>query len=162
MTCATLRHVKLGELIESRKRELGLSYDKLVASAQARGFDMTKATLAAYATKPLLEAPKTRTMEAIATALDVGYTEVVLAVAESLIGTAPVEVSNLQHVNSWLTITSGRSDDQVSRLLRIVRTVSAAIDAEAHAPAQGQAPQNGGDPTATGSLPRPEGEPDSE
>lgn len=154
LRCATLRCVKLGELINNRRRDLGISYDKLVDKAQARGFTLTKTSLAAYASQPVIEAPKRRTMEAIAYALDVSYAEVVLAVAEDLIGTPPVEVSTLQHVNSWLTITGGRSDEQIASVLRIVRTVTAALDAayEGDEP-EGAHQRNGNAPTLSGGGP---------
>ena len=134
--------MKLGELIDTRRRELGLTYDEVADKARTRGFTLSKGSVHAFANQDLPEAPRRRTMEALAYALDVGYPEIVLAVAESLIGTPPVEVSNLQHVQSWLTLTGGRTDEEVASVLRVLRTVTAALDAAHGAPPEG-AQRNG-------------------
>lgn len=122
--------MKLGELISYRRAELGLSYEELAKRARADGYDLTKTTLAAFANHALSESPKKRTMQAIAVAVGVSYPDVVMAVARSMAGESSqvVEVTNEQRVRSWLTLTDGRSDDEVASLLRVVRTVTAALD----------------------------------
>jgi hypothetical protein len=126
-----LAPVKLGELISSRQADLGLSLEKLAKRARDGGYELTKTTLSAFINHGLTESPKRRTMEAIAVALDVSYAEVVLAVADSMTGDegSLTEVTNQQRVRSWLTITEGRSDEEVARLLQVVRSVTAALDA---------------------------------
>lgn len=150
LTLCDTHPVKLGELIDTRRRELGLTYDQVADKARSRGFSLSRAAVHGFANQGLSEAPRRRTMEAIAYALDVGYPEVVLAVAESLIGSTPVEVSNLQHVQSWLTLTGGRTDEEVASVLRVLRTVTAALDA-AHGTPPGKVQGSGpsGDDYAT-------------
>ncbi len=129
LPCATLRPVKLGELIDTRRRALNLSYDEAVDRARSRGFTLSKSALYGYATEPLSEPPRRRTIEGIAAALDLEYHEVVMAMAESMIGQPLVEMANNRHVLSWLTLTGGRTDEEVASVLNVVRTVTAALDA---------------------------------
>lgn len=70
-------------------------------------------------------------MEALALACDVPYADVVMAVARSLIGEngQVVKVAEQQHVRSWLTLTGGRSEQEVDSLLRVVRSVTDTLDA---------------------------------
>lgn len=122
--------VKLGELISTRQKELGgPSLEALAKKAREQGYTLTKATLSAFVTRPLPEVPRRKTLEALAVALEVSFPEVALAATESLIGTSPIEVENQQRVSAWLTLTGGRTDEEVSALLRVVRTVAAALDA---------------------------------
>jgi hypothetical protein len=122
--------VKLGELIKMRQADQGVSLERMARRARDRGYELTKTTLSAYSRHPLPESPKRRTMEALAIALDVTYPEVVLAVAKSLVGDETViDVTSLQRVRSWLTLTEGRTDAEIASLLRVVRTVTAALDA---------------------------------
>lgn len=114
-----------------------MTYDQVADKARSRGFTLSKAALHGFVTQELAEAPRRRTMEAIGCALDVSYTEVVLAVTESLIGGPPVEVTNQQHVHSWLTLVGGRSDEEVASVLRVVRTVTTALDAAHEAAPEG-------------------------
>lgn len=125
----TLQPVKLGELIDTRRRALNLSYDEAVDKARSRGFPLSKSALFGYASEPLSEPPRRRTIEGIAAALDLEYHEVVMAMAESLIGQPLVEMANNRHVLSWLTLTGGRTDEEVASVLNVVRTVTAALDA---------------------------------
>ncbi|HVL63402.1 MAG TPA: helix-turn-helix transcriptional regulator [Microbacterium sp.] len=122
--------MKLGELINSRRRDQGLSLEAMAKRARDCGYELTKTTLSAFANHPLPESPKRRTMEALAIALGCSYPEVVLAVAQSLVGDQTViDVTSEQRVRSWLTLTEGRTDEEVASLLRVVQTVTAALDA---------------------------------
>ena len=127
--------VKLGELISDRQADQGLSLEKMAKRARDAGYELTKTTLSHFVNHELSESPKRRTMEAIAVALDVPYSEVVMAVARSMVGDQAdlIEVTNEQRVRSWLTLTDGRTEDEVASLLRVVRSVTAALDT-----AQGQ------------------------
>ena len=109
--------MKLGELISRRQADLGLSLERLAKRARDEGLELTKTTLSQFKNHGLTESPKRRTMEALAAALDVTYPEVVLAVAQSMAGDDArlVEVTDQQHVRSWLTLTEGRSDDDRNR-----------------------------------------------
>lgn len=126
---ATLVRVKLGELISNRRRELGLSLAGACDRAHAAGFELTRTTLNNFENHELTESPRRRTMEAIAIAVDVPYSEVVMAVANSMAGgDGLVPVTEAQHVRSWLTLTEGLSDEQVESMLQVVRSVASAIE----------------------------------
>ncbi|MCO7192295.1 hypothetical protein [Pseudonocardia sp. McavD-2-B] len=120
--------MKLGELISKRRADLGLSLEKMCVRAREQGYDLTRTTLSAFETKPLAESPKRRTMEALAVALDVPYGDVVMAVASAMAGTDMVEAAETQHVRAWLTLTEGMNDEQIERMLRVVRSVADALD----------------------------------
>jgi transcriptional regulator with XRE-family HTH domain len=140
--------VKLGELISHRRAELGLSLEKLANRARDHGYELTKATLSAFVNHDLSESPKRRTMEAIAIALDVSYAEVVMAVARSMAGDdAPViAVTDQEKVRSWLTLTEGRTETEVASLLRVARTVAAALDAAQEQSPAALSPDDGEQP----------------
>jgi len=122
--------VKLGELIHSRQVDLGESLETMALRARARDYTLTRTTLADFANHPLEEAPRRRTMEALALACDVPYSDVVMAVARSLLGDngQVADVAQQQHVRSWVTLTEGRSEQEVTGLLRVVRSVADTLD----------------------------------
>ena len=123
--------MKLGELISTRQADLGESLEKMALRARAHGYALTRTTLADFVNHPLEESPKRRTMEALALACDVPYSDVVMAVARSLLGDdgQVVEVAHQQHVRSWLTLMGGRSEEEITGLLRVIRSVADALDA---------------------------------
>jgi hypothetical protein len=132
---ATLRPVKLGELIEKRAIELGgrrrLSYRELSARAKAVGYTLNETTINAWVRHPLDEPPRRRSMEALAVALDVDFPVVVQAVAESMVGAGVelAEVADAPHVRAWVTLTEGRSDAERAQMLDMMRSVAGMLDA---------------------------------
>lgn len=129
--------MKLGELIMQRAVELGgrrrLTYRELSARARAAGYTLNESTLNAYVLHPLDEPPKRRTMEALAVALDVSFSVVVGAVAESIIGddgeSELVQVADEPHVRAWVSLTKGRTEAERARMVDVIRSVAAALDA---------------------------------
>lgn len=133
-TCQTSR-VKLGELIEKRAVELGgrrrLTYREMSARARAGGYTLNETTINAYVKHPLDEPPRRRTMHALAVALDVPYNTVVEAVAESMAedGDVVVQVADAPHVQAWVTLAEGRTDDERQHMVEAARLVAAVLDA---------------------------------
>lgn len=128
--------MQLGELIETRRADLGgergpLNLRELSQRARRAGYTLAEATISAFVNHPLPESPKRRTMEALAVALDVSFPEVVQAVGESLVGdrSTLVEVAEEPHVRAFVTLTKGRTDAERDRMVDVIRSVAAALDA---------------------------------
>lgn len=135
--------VKLGELIETFRTSLSkngrpLPYEELARRAREQGHYITRATIHGFATEetPLQSTLKRSTIAALAAALGVTEQTVVLAAVESmgirLKGIDSVTIP--PHTVALLTLTEGRSESQVRRLVQIAREVIAAIDDETPAP----------------------------
>lgn len=123
--------MKLGELISNRRRELGISLGAACKRAHEQGYELTRTTLNNFENHELTESPRRRTMEAIAYAVDVPYSDVVMAVANSMAGgDGLIPVTEAQHVRSWLTLTEGLNDEQVESMLSVVRSVASALERE--------------------------------
>lgn len=120
----------LAELIESRRRALGLelgkrlSYAELSARAHERGHSVSTPSFHSLATTPLENPPRRATAQAIAAALDVDESTVWLAVLESMGVQLSGDVAESERVQGWLALTGNRSDEEVQHLLRVVRTVA--------------------------------------
>lgn len=121
--------MRLQDLILTRKRELGMSYDALVEAAEGAGYHkmLSKTRLFQLATKEIRNVPPTQTLLALAAAIQVDPEEVVNAAAESVgIELRPTTLS--RETRAWLALTSGRSPEQVAKLLEIARTVAETLD----------------------------------
>ena len=132
---ARLAPVTLGELIEKRAIELGgrrrLTYRELSARAKAGGYTLNETTINAYVKHPLDEAPRRRTMHALAVALDVSYDTIRAAVFESMAedGDSVVQVADAPHVQAWVTLAEGRTEDERAHMVEAARLVAAVLDA---------------------------------
>lgn len=126
----------LGELIETRRAVLGgkrgpLKLREVSERARAAGYTLAEATISAFVNHPLDEAPKRRTMEALAVGLDVTFAEVVAAVAASIVGDGGaelVQVTGEPHVQAFVTLTEGRTAEERARMIDVIRSVAAALD----------------------------------
>jgi hypothetical protein len=157
-SAAADRHARLspgtrGEVIEKRAIELGgrrrLTYRELSARAKAGGYTLNETTINAYVKHPLDEAPRRRTMKALAVALDVHYNVIVEAVAESMAedGDVVVQVADTPHVQAWVTLAEGRTDDERAHMVEAARLVAAVLDAS-------RARETGGEVTNIGDAGR--------
>jgi hypothetical protein len=79
----------LVDLIESVKDASGFSYRELSDRARRKGYDISHQQLQSLARDTVRKAPNTNQIEAIATALDVSYATVRLAVIEQFYGYTP-------------------------------------------------------------------------
>jgi len=127
--------VKLGELIEQRRAVLGgrkpLPYRELAVRARAQGYKLGEGTITDYVNHPLDEWPRKRTMYALAAALGVDYNSIVKASAESMAedGDVVAQVADTPHVQAWVTLAEGRTDDERHHMVEAARLVAAVLDA---------------------------------
>lgn len=127
--------VTLSELIERAKDKSGESYRELAERAQARGFSLTGSSIHRLATTPLRSVPEPESLRALAVALDESVESVTLASVASLGIDLSPEVTEQSRARMWLTLIEGRSDEEVTHLLRVIRSVADALDSAAGAAA---------------------------
>lgn len=128
--------VTLSELIERARDKTGDSYRELAERAQAKGFSLTGSSIHRLAVNPLRTVPEPQTLRALAYALNETVETVTLASVASLGIELSPEVTKQSRARAWLTLTEGRSDEEVAHLLRVTRTVAEALDSAAGAAAE--------------------------
>lgn len=122
------RAVNLSDLINTRKGELGLSYEKLAGRARVAGHELTGNALFNLTRREIQQYPAPNTIRAVAAALGVEVRAVLDAVDESLgFERVPVD-SGASDVQAWITLTGDRTPAERQALLDFVRAKIQELD----------------------------------
>lgn len=110
--------MKLGELIRTRKDQLGQTWPELVAKARQRGYKIARGTLLDIVTNEIDATPKVVTLRAIAAAIEVPVSDVFHAAGESL-GLEVVGPTVLDHgAHMFAAIMAGRTEEEKAKILK--------------------------------------------
>ena len=114
----------LATLIETRRRELGLSYEQVAARAAEHGHKISGSAVHKYTRPGVLPGfPKPDTLVALAAGLDVQIDQVVAAAAQSAGLTLSANTVGDNQVQAWLALTADRTPEEVQALLQAVTTL---------------------------------------
>lgn len=115
----------------SRANVAGLSFREMERRAQQHGHSISHSQLAAYAENSVKKAPDVKQMEAIASALDLGYEVVRAAAFEQYYGYVPREVVRRSDASRVAAaIPPNLPPEEEAELLRMIRAWVAARDEE--------------------------------
>jgi hypothetical protein len=119
--------VRLQDLIRTRKAALGMTYDELVAQAEAAGHPIARSTLHFIALQEWKNIPSTDTILAVAAAIGVEPDEVLNAAAASVgIQTRFMEFDH--GTRAVIGLLENRTPDQIRALEDVLRSVTRAMD----------------------------------
>lgn len=114
----------LATLIETRRRELGLSYEQVAARAARHGHKISGSAVHKYTRSGVLPGfPKPDTLAAIAAGLDVKVDQVVVAAAASVGLQLTTHTIGDDQTQAWLALTANRTPEEVQELLAAVTTL---------------------------------------